>query len=164
MTELFENENKLESNAAFTDCGKHRIWLYRIWDKNKPLIMFIGLNPSTANSITNDPTIRRVMSMAKSWNYGGVYMMNLFTFISTDPKKLNIKEGNIFAADMWLEAIGNKCDKVVFAWGNFNVLGRDKQVKEMFPDAFALHINMNGSPKHPLYVKSNTELIKYHDK
>ena len=150
-----------QDNAYFSSDRKHRIWLCRIWDENKPRIMFIGLNPSTANETSNDPTIRRVRSMAASWGYGGVYMMNLFTFISTDPKKLNMLSGNVHNADEWLIDTAKKCDKVVFAWGNFEVKGRDLEVKKLFPNAFALHINKNGSPKHPLYVKSNTELIRF---
>jgi hypothetical protein len=144
-----------EQGAKFSDCGKHRIALYRIWDKNKRFVMFIGLNPSTANAVSDDPTIRRVKSMALAWGYGGVYMMNLFTFISTDPKQLDIKSGNVSNADLWLKTISYKCDKVIFAWGNFNVFGRDKEVRNMFPNAEVLHINKNGSPKHPLYVKSD---------
>ena len=69
--------------------------------------------------------------------------------------------GNVNNADGWLTDTANKCDKVVFAWGNFNVNGRDKEVIKMFPDAYALHINKNGSPKHPLYVKSDVLPIKF---
>lgn len=98
MSDLF-NKN---DNAFFSSDRVHRIWLSRIWDEDKPRVMFIGLNPSTANETSNDPTIRRVQSMAKSWGYGGVYMMNLFTFISTDPKKLNIEYGNVHDANLWL--------------------------------------------------------------
>lgn len=150
-----------QDNAYFSSDRVHRIWLSRIWDESKPKIMFIGLNPSTANETSDDPTIRRVQSMANSWGYGGVYMMNLFTFISTDPKKLNISEGNVHNANDWLKDTASKCDKVVFAWGNFNVMGRDEEVKAMFPNAYALHINKNGSPKHPLYCKSNIQLINF---
>jgi len=123
--------------------------------------MFIGLNPSTANETSNDPTIRRVQSMAKSWGYGGVYMMNLFTFISTDPKKLNIKQGNVHNADNWLIDTAKQSDKVIFAWGNFNVFGRDEEIKKLFPNAYALFINKNGSPKHPLYCKSDIQPIPF---
>ena len=157
MKDLFNRED----NAFFSSDRKHRIWLCRIWDNSKPRVMFIGLNPSTANETSNDPTIRRVQSMAKSWGYGGVYMMNLFTFISTDPKKLDIINGNVTNADGWLLDTASKCDKVIFAWGNFNVFGRDKEVMKMFPDAYALHINKNGSPKHPLYVKSDVKPILF---
>jgi len=157
MSDLFNRED----NALFSSDRVHRIWLSRIWDKEKPRVMFIGLNPSTANETSNDPTIRRVQSMAKSWGYGGVYMMNLFTFISTDPKKLNIKQGNVNNADGWLMDTAKKCDKVIFAWGNFNVFGRDEEVKKLFPNACALFINKNGSPKHPLYCKSDIQPIPF---
>jgi hypothetical protein len=151
MLNIFNN-----NGALFSDCKKHRLSLWRIWDKDKPMVMFIGLNPSTANAIDDDPTIRRVKSMAKSWGFGGVYMMNLFTFISTDPKNLNIKQGNLSESDTILIEISNKCTEVIFAWGNFNVFGRDKEIIKMYPYAKALHINKNGSPKHPLYVRGNT--------
>lgn len=147
--------------ARFSDCGKHRIVLSRIWDKSKGVVMFIGLNPSTANAKDDDPTIRRVRQMAKSWGYGGVFMMNLFTYISTDPKQLNMEDGNVSDADWWLRHFGNSSEQVIFAWGNFKVLGRDIEVKSMFENAKALHINKNGSPKHPLYVKSDVQPVNY---
>ena len=157
MKTLFKTGN----GAMFSECGKHRIALWRIWDERNPLVMFIGLNPSTANESNDDPTIRKVTKIANNLGFGGVYMMNLFTFISTDPTKLNIAEGNLSIADNWLFMIGNKCEKVVFAWGAFEVHGRDKEVRAMFPRRYALHINKNGSPKHPLYCKDNCPLERY---
>lgn len=159
--DLFNKEN---NGAKFSEDGKHRLLLWRIWDSTKPFVMFIGLNPSTANATQDDPTIRRVKSIVASWGYGGVYMLNLFTFISTDPKKLNMKDGNHPDADYYLEITAEVSDKIVCAWGNFEVMGRDKQVKGAFTSwhkIYALCINKNGSPKHPLYVKSNIELINY---
>lgn len=152
---------KTDNGAKFSDDRKHRLVLWRIWHPKKRLIMFIGLNPSTANATTNDATIRRITNMAKLWGYGGFYMLNLFTYISTDPKKLNIREGNHTDADFHLVTAATCVDKIVCAWGNFNVFGRDKEVKAMFTRVYALHINKNGTPKHPLYVKTNTDLIDY---
>lgn len=156
-----EELKKEERSARFSVCGEHRLWLYRIWDETRPMIMFIGLNPSTANETEDDPTIRRVKAMAKAWGYGGVYMMNLFTYISTDPKKLDIINGNINTADFFLKKLAGKSKDVVFAWGNFNVFGRDTHVKAMFPNAKCLHINKNGSPKHPLYCRTDSQLIDF---
>jgi len=53
--------------AKFSEDGRNRYWLSRIWDVNKPCIAFIGLNPSTANAEKDDPTIRRVISFATKW-------------------------------------------------------------------------------------------------
>lgn len=158
MDNLFDN-----NGAEFSACRRYRYALWRIWDENKPLVMFIGLNPSSANEQKNDPTIRRVIALARNWGYGGLYMMNCFPYVSTDPNALR-DFGNTATNDHWPYKIASKCERVVFAWGNFKVvtdLGRDKELKGMFPNAYALQVNKNGSPKHPLYVKSDISPIPY---
>lgn len=151
----------MDKGALFTDCGSHRLVLHRVWNRELPLVAFIGLNPSTANETQDDPTIRRVVAMARSWGYGGVFMLNLFTYISTNPACLDVTNGNYIYADTTLRETVKKCKMVVFAWGNFKVHGRDAEVKAMFPEAYALQINKNGSPKHPLYVRAETQPIPY---
>lgn len=154
----------MKRGAIFSECRQHRYELWRIWDEENPLVMFIGLNPSTANENDDDPTIKSVVRIAKSNGYGGVYMMNCFSYISTDPKGLCFED----VANEWnnhlLVAVSSKCQDVIFAWGNFPIVkekGRDKELSNMFPNAKALHINANGSPKHPLYCKSSTPLMPF---
>ena len=149
--------------ADFSEDGLYRYSLWRIWDESKPIIMFVGLNPSTANEETNDATIRRVISMAKRWNFGGVYMMNCFPFISTNPYEL-IHSGSNDVNDQWLRDISLKCQDIIFAWGAFDIVketGRDQELTQMFPGAMALVINKDGSPRHPLYVPSSVKPIKW---
>lgn len=153
--------------AHFSEDRQYRFSLWRIWDKTKPLIMFIGLNPSTANETEPDPTITRVIGFAKSWGYGGVYMMNCWAYVSTDPEKLRDHRFNELICewnDNMLTVTKAKCKDVVFAWGAFPVVketGRDKELIEMFPNAKALVINKDGSPRHPLYVKGETVPVTY---
>jgi len=159
MTDLF---NSHQSGAEFSDDRKYRYVLWRIWEPEKPLVMFIGLNPSTANEFINDPTIRRCILIAKSNGYGGFYMMNCWAYISTDPDHLEMNPAFEELNNNKLTAIANKCQDVVFAWGSFVIVretGRDRELSAMFPRAKALKINQNGSPKHPLYCKSDTELV-----
>lgn len=162
-----KKENYLQKGAEFSDCGKYRFSLWRIWDETKPFIMFIGLNPSTANADTDDHTITTVRRFAKDWGYGGVFMLNCFPFISTDPKRL---EG-LFLNDIYMRVnedrlkwAGAKCSEIVFAWGSFKVVreqGIDARMWWMFPTAKALKINADGSPHHPLRLPSRTQLVKY---
>lgn len=49
--ELFLDNN---NGAIFSDDRKYRYVLWRSWDNEKPRVMFIGLNPSTANESTDD--------------------------------------------------------------------------------------------------------------
>jgi len=156
QTDLFDQEN---NGAAFSDCKKYRYVLWRIWDKSKQLVMFIGLNPSTANESSDDPTIRRIKKFAFDWGFGGFYMMNLFAHITAYPSQL--EKCDNFQNDKWLKKIALKCDKIIFAWGSFNESSvRAKEIIEMF-DGYALLINKDGSPRHPLYVKSDIKPIKY---
>lgn len=160
-TDLFSTDN----GASFSEDRKFRFSLWRIWDAAKPLVMFIGLNPSTANENTDDATIRRVKSIASNLGYGGVYMMNCFPFISTDPAKLKFGYTNDSQYQNYytLQDVAEKCQDVIFAWGNFKEVTEDIQevLITYFPNAKALHINKNGSPKHPLYCKSNSQLINF---
>ena len=158
----------MEKGAEFSEDRKYRYALWRIWDKTKPLVMFIGLNPSTANEDDNDPTIRSVERISKHNRFGGFYMMNCFPLVSTNPGVLHAFYDTPFhdiedSENMrWLLDIKTKCSTVVFAWGNFDVAKeRAKSISSYFKDAKALHINKNGSPKHPLYCKSETVFVDW---
>lgn len=162
MAELFQR-----SGAQFSSCRTYRFALWRIWDKSLPLVMFIGLNPSTANETEADPTIKRVIQIARNNGFGGMYMMNCFPLVSTDPSKLMSFHNGLSSQhynNTWLVEMSLKCSEIVFAWGNFKVvrqLGRDQELIELFPNAKALHINKNGSPKHPLYCRADSPLIPF---
>jgi hypothetical protein len=165
MNNLFEN-----NGAEFSPCRKYRYRLWRIWDESKPLVMFVGLNPSTANEASDDPTIRRVTSLARNLGYGGVYMMNCYSLVSTNPAALLDVEIHCFhdiedsINERHLDEVSKLCKDVVFAWGNFNIVrrfGRDLTMCAKFQNAKALHINKNGSPKHPLYCKATSKLVPF---
>lgn len=158
-----ESKSSMITTAEFSECRKYRYQLSRIWDEQLPRVMFIGLNPSTANEISNDRTVTTVERYAKGWGFGGVYMMNSFAYVSTDPKQL-VHNGDNTLNNEWLLKTASLCKLVVFAFGNFKILrttGRDKELLQMFPDAHALHINKNGSPHHPLYLPSDIVPVPY---
>ena len=111
---LFEN-----NGAEFSEDGKYRYALWRIWNTELPLVAILGLNPSTANETSDDPTIRRVKSFAKGWGYGGFYMLNLFAFVTPYPDELKKCDNPLGNNNEWLHKIGAKCDRIIFAYGNF---------------------------------------------
>lgn len=150
------------SGAHFSECRKYRYGLWRKWDTDKPFIMFIGLNPSTASENMDDPTIRRVKRFAKDWGYGGVYMTNLFALVSPYPEELKTCDDPIKDNDKWLSFFYCMCKDVLFAWGSFKeAQQRAMEVSKMFPNAVCLGINKDGSPKHPLYISSKTQQINF---
>lgn len=150
------------SGAHFSNDRKYRYALWRVWDNKKPLILFIGLNPSTADETKDDATIRKVIKFAKRWKYGGIVMMNLFAFISPYPKDLKTCNDPVGENDWWLHEYKMKCRDVLFAWGNFpEAKERAEKVAAMFDHAVCLGLNNNGTPKHPLYIKDRTHQINF---
>jgi len=149
-------------SAEFSADKAYRYVLRRWWDDSKPYIMFIGLNPSTADDKEDDPTIRRCVQFAKSWGYGGLCMANLFAYRATKPIKMLASYTPIGVDnDIWLKRLTLQADKIVAAWGvHGNHKNRDKAVMSFIPDLYCLGITKNGHPKHPLFLKKNTKLIK----
>jgi hypothetical protein len=157
---LFDTNN-LGGSALFSDDRKYRFVLWRIWNNQLPKVMFIGLNPSTANEDSNDPTIRRVISFAKSWGYGGVYMLNLFTYVSAYPEQLKTDNNPLYMADEYLTRYAESVHMIIFAWGNFPIAeSRGRYISGML-NGYCLGKNKNGSPKHPLYISSDIKPIKF---
>lgn len=148
MSDLF-NLN----GAEFSECGKYRYLLWRKWDESKPMVMFIGLNPSTANATKDDPTIRKVKGFAQRWGFGGVYMVNLFGIISSNPKVIIQSKDPIGeVTDHWMGIAAGRCHTVVFAWGVFkaaHTMGRAKAIIARYPDAICLRKTKDGHPEHP---------------
>lgn len=138
-------------SAEFSECGKHRYFLSRIWDENKPVAMCIGLNPSTANGVDNDQTISRLTGSLRHLGFGGLNMTNLYTLISTDPKALHNHPDPAKGNDIWLPIVAKVSSEVIFCWGGFKQAKyRAKKITEMFPDAKCFGKTKDGSPWHPL--------------
>lgn len=163
MTNFINIENPF-SGAIFSNCRKYRFVLYRIWDKKRKYLIFIGLNPSTADENQNDNTVIKVINFTRKWGYGGVFMMNCYPYISTDPERLIMnKDYNKFNFEC-INKISKKCSKIIFSWGNFKIVRDNKtdiKLYKMFKSAYCLIQNKNGSPRHPLYVPYNTKLKKF---
>lgn len=151
------------TGALFSSCGKYRYVLWRVWDDSKPKVMFIGLNPSTANEESDDPTIRRVKTFAKTWGFGGVYMLNLFTYVTDYPEELKKCDDPLGPADYYLMEYAQKSEKIIFAWGNFKECkARAKEVRFLLAacNTYMLIENKDGSPRHPLYVPGNVVPVR----
>ena len=160
---LFKDNNSKYSGAEFSKCRKYRYTLWRTWDESKPKIMFLGLNPSTADETKNDPTVTRCINYSKLWGYGGMYMMNIFAYRTTYPVELK-KQLDPIGPDNnnWIKKISKSVDKCVGAWGNDGeFLDRSIEIKGIVKNLFCLKINGSGEPAHPLYLKSNLKPIKY---
>lgn len=116
--------------------------------------MFVGLNPSTADEYTDDPTIRRCVAFAKAWGFDGLCMTNLFAFRATEPADMFAVTDPIGSAnDNTLKVCAQRAGVVVAAWGVHGThQQRDAAVKAMLPNLSYLRLTKDGHPGHPLYL------------
>ena len=153
----------IKKSAVFSPCRKYRYSLTRSWNSAEGYVLFIGLNPSIADEIIDDPTLIRCINFAKDWGYGGLIMVNLFAYMSTHPKdlkkaKLPIGKNN----NKHILKNHQKSQLTIAAWGNDgHFLKRDKEVLEIINNPMCLNINKSGQPAHPLYQKKDQELINF---
>ena len=142
----------MNKGAIFSTDNIYRYQLSRIWDDSKPKILFIMLNPSTADEFVEDPTIRRVVNYAKDWGYGGVYVGNLYAFRSTDPKGLKSIADPVGPENInHIQTLISLVDKVIYAWGNEQK--EPDWLKKIVETPYCIEISKKGIPKHPLYLK-----------
>lgn len=140
--------------------GEYRYWLWRTWDRKKPVVAFIMLNPSTADETTLDNTCRRCRNYAEDWGYGTLIVGNIFALRSTDPSNLYDHPDPIGPDnDEHLLRIVDVSDKVIGAWGvHGSHMDRATEVYEMVDtEIYALSLSKEGHPKHPLYQKKDVE-------
>lgn len=162
MSSLFPQS----AGAVFSPCQRYRYSLWRIWNPELPVCMFLMLNPSTADETTNDPTVERCQRRAVSMGYGGLHVANIFAWRSTDPKGLLHTDDPVGPEnDQAILSAAKSAGIVICGYGTHGVLnGRGAKVLQMLRDAgimpHALKQNADGSPGHPLYISYNVGLIR----
>ena len=151
-----------KSGAVFSDCRKFRYALWRMWDEDKPLVMIIGLNPSTADETGNDPTITRCINFARSWGFGGVCVTNLFGFRATSPTQLKAHHDPIGKEnDAWVHEMAKEAAIKVAAWGNHGkFLNRSLEILPSLDQLHCIKMNKSGEPAHPLYLKAELKPVQ----
>jgi hypothetical protein len=109
----------IKSSAVFggpADCYRYR--LARTWDETKPHVMFVMMNPSTADPLVDDPTVAKCGRFARAWKYGGIYVGNTFAYRATDQKRLLEVDDPVGPDnDKHLLDMARSAAVVVFAYG-----------------------------------------------
>jgi hypothetical protein len=142
-----------------SDCGSYRYALWRSWDNSLETLLFIGLNPSRADAVNDDPTLRRCMGFARSWGFGSVALGNLFGWRSTDPRALREVADPVGPEnDRWLAQLADQASLVVGAWGTKGGFReRDAHVGGLVGEIHSLGCTVGGHPRHPLYVPGDRQ-------
>ena len=151
-------------DAYISDDELYRYSLVRDWQENFPVMLFVMLNPSTADAVEDDPTIRRCIGFAERENCGAIEVVNLFAYRATDPKAMKAAEDPIGPEnDQVIREALLEAEMVVCAWGaHGSFQGRSQKVLDLIRGEghkpMALGVTKAGEPRHPLYLPANAPL------
>lgn len=144
--------------AHLSPCGAYRYTLTRDLRSGRNSCNFVMLNPSTADSRQDDPTIRRCVAFCHAWGFARLVVTNLFAYRATDPAALAGALDPIGPEnDKVLRQEASRAQAVVCAWGTGGSHGgrglvvRQALAAEGVPLLY-LRLTRDGHPGHPLYL------------
>jgi hypothetical protein len=68
--------------------GQFRFNLWRNWNGELPIAAWLMCNPSTADALDNDPTIRRIIGLSRDHGCGGLIVVNVWPYRTPYPEAL----------------------------------------------------------------------------
>jgi len=156
---MITEKDTIKCEAIFNDDKTHRFLLKRIWDKDKPAVAIVMLNPSLSDNIIDDTTTTLcINNVARLENYGGVQIVNLYSLLTP---KLNFRwnsdeDLNAPENDEYIKKAANECEVVVLAWG------RSTANNDRIADRAVAVVNMLLKHKDKLVVISDGERSGLH--
>jgi hypothetical protein len=153
-------------SAVLSPCGAYRYALWRDVGElgNEGTVLFVGLNPSTADATKDDPTIRRCVRFAREWGYARLAMANCYAVRSTKPAGIELADDPVGPDnDEWLQKLAGNALHIIAAWGASPHLTpeREARVLDVLTYGGSMGIDClgqtdSGRPRHPLYLRADT--------
>ena len=161
----------VRGDAVFSEDGRYRPLMRRWLGDAFPdrYLLFIGMNPSTADAAVNDPTCAREWTFTQREGFDAMVKANVGDYRATDPKML-LQPGVEASSPANLPAIRQAAAgaaRVILCHGKLNKAlapaGR-ALVEALTQDGVPLWCfgtNGDGSPKHPLYLRGDTAIVPW---
>lgn len=157
------------ADAVLSEDGVYRYQLTRYWVRDPTWVRFVMLNPSIADWIFDDATIRRCIGLAKTFGYGGLVVHNLFALRATDPRELTGHPdpgGPDNARYLLGEADDTPATPItICAWGAHPLARRTGPAAvgllAEHSELACLGLTANGSPAHPTDERADAALRPY---
>jgi hypothetical protein len=158
-------------SAVISSCGTWRYRLERDLGRSGPVAAIFGVNPSTADAIKNDQTIKKDMGFGERLGWGRIIKGNKFAFRATDVNELKRAIDPIGPEnDAYLEQIMRDADVHVVAWGPLAKLPIHLRPRWRAVDRIAKRVGcrlmcfgtaQDGHPRHTCMLGYSTPLIEW---
>ncbi len=158
----------MKKTAEISKCGKYRYELSRRWGDKDGVVVWVMLNPSTADASVDDPPIRRCMKFTHRFGFEALKVVNLFAFRSSDPRKLKDESDPVGPGNEYrvLNALVEG-SRVIVAWGALKLpmpTIMRRVIWGIEQDGHKLEClgkTKDGSPRHPLYLRNDAPVIPW---
>jgi hypothetical protein len=159
-----------DREATLSPDGVYRYTLGRRWGQGARRVVFVMLNPSTADANVDDPTIRKCVGFSKRWGFDALTVVNLFAFRATKPKVLFDAGYPVGPEnDRYIASECATAERVVVAWGAHiqpDYMHARRVVRMLRGlvrggELYCLGLTDSGSPRHPLMLAYETPLIPF---
>lgn len=173
MSTVIQNRREIQRTAVLSPCEQYRYLLSRVWDETLPRVTFVMMNPSTADALVDDATIRKCIGFAERWGFGAIDVVNLFAFRSRDPLAVGQAPDPIGPeyAKYFDETLASS-SLVIAAWGCESTLNKSRLLRarstvvtrdlsNLAVPVQCLGMSKKGTPYHPLMLAYVTERIPY---
>lgn len=159
------------NTASLSRDGRYRYTLSRALAMGDQTVVFIGVNPSTADEWNDDATIRKMVGFAKRWGFDRVTVGNVFAYRATDVRELATAEDPVGPDNRrHMRALLASAQLIVPCWGSLNkvpprLCGHFGQMRDLIADVDVpvqcLGRTKDGDPCHPLMLGYNTPLERF---
>ncbi len=141
---------------------EYRYALRRVWNESLDSVLFVMMNPSTADPFVDDPTVAKCQRYARAWGYGTLWVGNTFAYRATNQKHLlQVPDPVGPLNDEWLLKMAAQAGIIVLAYGKphdkLRQRGRDvaSLLRREGHKLHMLKLCKDGTPSHPLYLRGN---------
>ena len=153
-------------DIAFSDDGKHRYYLRKIWDESRPIALVVSKSAGFDNGVTETTTQNILTNNLYDLDYGGFCLCNLFSEINgadTDGDNTEIISSLIADKDF---------KEIIVCWGTLSASKESVQeqaarVEDLIRKAKKKTVlavsdgeNINCHPLSPM-VRKHFELVPY---
>lgn len=160
-------------SAIISDCGLFRWRLDRevLPLLGGPVAALVGVNPSTADAVANDQTIRKDIGFGERHGWSRIIKVNKFAFRARDVRALRSASDPVGPeADRYLKEAFAEADLIIPCWGPLTKLPRPlrrrwREVADMMfasgKPVLCFGTALDGQPLHTLTLGYSTPLVEW---
>lgn len=158
-------------SAVLSECGKYRFRLEREVGMEGPTFAYFGVNPSTADAMIDDATVRKWTGFTKVYGGRRFIVGNVFAYRATDVRELrSVADHRTADNAAHIQQIAADADILVPCWGAISKVTGDLHhhfvalrdlLRGTGKPVMAFGLTADGSPKHPLMLGYSTQLIDW---